>query len=453
MTSINLTKPTMKYLIFLALNLICFLSFSQDTLMLRPGPEGKDALFDNSYPYINWGNTEKFKCMAWDVDGEAVICRGVIYFDLTAIPSNALILDARLNLFFGTFEPVYIPHSGENASYLQRIISPWEENTVDWSNQPATTSDDQVILPQSSNPEQDYTNIDVTQQIQAMVDDLQNNFGFMLRLINEYPGNCLMFASGDCQDVNKRPGLEIIYKACDPLTVDYIYQLNEQTVSFTGNSPTAVNWYWDFGDGYSSSLQNPVHFYLEKGYYDVCLEVDNDCGSVQHCETIQVCDMPETGFQCTTEGLTAYFQDTSHFAGNYFWTFGDGYYSDQSNPWHTFDTAGFYEVCLETVNVCGRDTVCQEVFVDYSGIHENPIPMFTVYPNPARVIAYIKPIAAYSGPVILYDINGIEIERQEIVCPENGSFTLDLGNAPPGNYFCRMGKWHETLIIMKWNRK
>jgi PKD repeat protein len=51
------------------------------------------------------------------------------------------------------------------------------------------------------------------------------------------------------------------------------------TVSFTDislNQPS--NWLWDFGDGNTSNLQNPIHTYLQQGSYDVNLFVSNALG-------------------------------------------------------------------------------------------------------------------------------------------------------------------------------
>ena len=56
-----------------------------------------------------------------------------------------------------------------------------------------------------------------------------------------------------------------------PLTVDF-------TDQSTGN-PTS--WNWDFGDGNTSTAQNPTHTYNNPGTYTVTLTVSNDCGSDQ----------------------------------------------------------------------------------------------------------------------------------------------------------------------------
>lgn len=54
-----------------------------------------------------------------------------------------------------------------------------------------------------------------------------------------------------------------------PLTVNFIDQ--------STNSPTA--WKWTFGDGTTSTLQNPTHTFTSIRSYDVHLKVKNSAGS------------------------------------------------------------------------------------------------------------------------------------------------------------------------------
>ena len=48
------------------------------------------------------------------------------------------------------------------------------------------------------------------------------------------------------------------------------------TVDFTDASSGALSWLWDFGDGTTSTLQNPSHTYASDGDYDVKLYIEND---------------------------------------------------------------------------------------------------------------------------------------------------------------------------------
>ena len=49
---------------------------------------------------------------------------------------------------------------------------------------------------------------------------------------------------------------------------------------FTYTGTGGVTFFWDFGDGNSSTLQNPTHAYAAPGYYFVTLSASNVCGTV-----------------------------------------------------------------------------------------------------------------------------------------------------------------------------
>ncbi|PWR75016.1 PKD domain-containing protein [Methanospirillum stamsii] len=64
-------------------------------------------------------------------------------------------------------------------------------------------------------------------------------------------------------------------------TTGYV-PLDVQFTDLSTDNPTA--WRWDFGDGTSSSEQNPVHRYTTPGSYTVCLEASNEFGSAAICK-------------------------------------------------------------------------------------------------------------------------------------------------------------------------
>ncbi|MDD5571305.1 MAG: PKD domain-containing protein, partial [Bacteroidales bacterium] len=133
----------------------------------------------------------------------------------------------------------------------------------------------------------------------------------------------------------------------------------------TGN-PTS--WFWDFGNGNTSVLQNPTSFYTKPGAYTVKLVVSNVSGSDTLVKPyyIRAYASPESRFYTEdTAGcapLKVDFIDASvpqsSVITTWFWNFGDGSYSMSQNPTHTYDSAGNYTVYLIVKDANG----CQDFF-------------------------------------------------------------------------------------------
>ena len=84
----------------------------------------------------------------------------------------------------------------------------------------------------------------------------------------------------------------VFYTICSAANVvgNFGFSINGNTVTFSDssqNNPTGHS--WDFGDGGTSSQQNPVHIYTATGIYYVCLAVAGDCGSLDTiCDSVNV---------------------------------------------------------------------------------------------------------------------------------------------------------------------
>jgi PKD repeat protein len=157
---------------------------------------------------------------------------------------------------------------------------------------------------------------------------------------------------------------------CDPLQVCF-------TDLSTGDP---VSWNWNFGDGGTSSDQNPCHTYQAPGTYTVSLTINNEykCGPDTETKVayVTVDSAPNAAFSGTPLSgcgpLEVCFTDQS--TGNpisWSWNFGDGAGSTAQNPCHTYQTPGTYTVSLTVDNLpgCGPDTETREAYI-------------TVYPNP-----------------------------------------------------------------------
>jgi|GEM_PF-623665 len=189
---------------------------SDQTLVLQPDPVcGKDALLHGliTEQDVNYGANAQFLASTWTFGGTPGTVRSVVEFDLSAIPPGAVIDSAYLSLYAWGLPTGSGPHStlsGSNEAWLQRVITPWDENTVTWNTQPSVTTTNQVAVPASTGPAEDYR-VAVKPLVQDMVNDPTTSFGFELRLQTEAYYRRLNFCSSDHTDPLKRPKLEVFF--------------------------------------------------------------------------------------------------------------------------------------------------------------------------------------------------------------------------------------------------
>ena len=159
-------------------------------------------------------------------------------------------------------------------------------------------------------------------------------------------------------------------------------------VRFTDRSlgmPTG--WQWDFGDGNTSSEQNPGHTYTAPGRYTITLMVTSSGGSSSYSSFVWVREeiviptvtssptsTPQPGrapialFTVSRSfGLaptTVQFTDRSFQSPTaWHWDFGDGNTSVLRNPANTFSVPGIYPVSLTVANAYGESTLVRRVYV------------------------------------------------------------------------------------------
>jgi PKD repeat protein len=137
------------------------------------------------------------------------------------------------------------------------------------------------------------------------------------------------------------------------------------TDSSTGN-PTSRQ--WNFGDGATSTLQNPSHTYTTAGSYTVSLAVANSSGSKSTSQTVNVASALVASFIYSPTspviGQGVQFTDTTTGSPtSWLWDFGDGITSNSQNPSHTYTTAGSYAVTLTVFYSSGSQSVSQTINV------------------------------------------------------------------------------------------
>lgn len=127
--------------------------------------------------------------------------------------------------------------------------------------------------------------------------------------------------------------------------------------------PTA--WDWSASNGESSSAQNPEIVFDEPGTYEMTLVASNAAGdSAPRTRTVTVYDDPEARFNYEERFLTVAFFDRSTDATELLWDFGDGTTSTETDPLHTYDEPGAYDVTLTASNPAGEDSLTRRIRID-----------------------------------------------------------------------------------------
>ncbi|MFO8130222.1 MAG: PKD domain-containing protein, partial [Bacteroidales bacterium] len=147
-------------------------------------------------------------------------------------------------------------------------------------------------------------------------------------------------------------------------------QFTDQSVP---NADSIVSWYWDFDDGYTSNLQNPIHIFPGPGSYDVELQVTNSNGCTHDTVvTMMVDSLPSVDFAyspATCQNDSTFFYDLSDpnadSITDWFWKFGDGSISNEQNPFHIYAMSGTYDVTLTVTNSNGcTDSITRALMIE-----------------------------------------------------------------------------------------
>lgn len=178
---------------------------------------------------------------------------------------------------------------------------------------------------------------------------------FTITLIAEYQGTCI-------DSISKLNYIQVNGIAESSFTMDTLGLCKNRAVRFNSTSKNAILYDWNFGDGTTSNVKNPIHTYKNQQTYTTELTVTDTLGCADKSTNtfnIQGLNADFTSnetFGCVP--LEVHFTTLSQTADKWFWSFGDGDTSHQQNPKHIYQDSGKFNVLLviETKEGC-RDSV------------------------------------------------------------------------------------------------
>lgn len=154
-------------------------------------------------------------------------------------------------------------------------------------------------------------------------------------------------------------------------------------VVFTDNSSVdnanIDTWMWDFGDGTTSSEQNPSHVFSSEGSFEVKLKVISNYGcsdSLTVTTTVAPSASVAFSFDQACLGIPTQFinettTDASNPITNTTWVI-DGKIFTEDNPLYTFPQQGMYRVSL-TVST---QNLCLVTYEEDIAVNPEPVPTF-----------------------------------------------------------------------------
>ena len=255
-------------------------------------------------------------------------------------------------------------------------------------------------------------------------------------------------------------------EGCSPFLVNFIGNVSSNNCSL----------HWDFnGDGIVDAIDYPINVsesayqnytYLQADTYDLGLVLVNEFG----CSTsIYIENYAEIYPSPTADYTTSYVSSGPFFSSTtleftstsvgvdslLIWDFGDGQTSNDSNPTHTFNGSGPFNVTLQVVNVYGCSSFREKIItvsngnVDeqiINGIEEVQTNLIEIYPNPTSGLITIKNNG--NSSVSIYNTLGIKVGDFKL---ENNQ--LDLSYLGNGIYFLQITTvketWFSTMQVIK----
>lgn len=149
--------------------------------------------------------------------------------------------------------------------------------------------------------------------------------------------------------------------------------LPSASVSFTNTSSNATSYFWDFGDGNTSTNENPTYSYSAPGTYTASLTASNGvCSDASTTFSITVEPAPpEPNASFTVNDATICAGDSIQLTNNssdattYVWSSNGGTILSPTDfePLISFTTSGTYNVTLTAIGVGGTDVATRTVVI------------------------------------------------------------------------------------------
>lgn len=245
---------------------------------------------------------------------------------------------------------------------------------------------------------------------------------------------------------------------CSPVVVNFT---DNSVINAPGNN---VQWFWNFGNGMTSTQQNPSGISFDNpsnttvANYGVSLTVTSDKGCVIKDSIVNMISsypIPTAAFTYGPEPTDIYdaeitFTDKSIIGSQWLWDLGDGAMSNDQNPVHHYADSGNYYVTLYMENSYGcKDTTSKMVRIKPTFAIWIPN-TFTPDGDNVNDFFFASGYGITQLETLIFDRWGVLVyEGYQLDSKWDGTYKGNLGVTDVYSYKVRardlFGEWHEFI--------
>lgn len=285
----------------------------------------------------------------------------------------------------------------------------------------------------------------------ATFDTVNNNaskvFTNTLTLANRiYPVTLTAKSASGCIDTAKR-NITVYPLPNVSITALKTLRCDTSEYNFLNATQGASSYLWRFGDGNTSTLQSPTHYYRTLASANIPYTAKMIATSTNGCKdsaevTVTVRPLVVADFIASATSkclnLDVQFQNQSRNAVNYFWLFGDGGGTNANTPKYKYSNTGSFDVTLIAYDQFGcSDTTVKPAYIN---IYEIPKALFSynpIDPQLPNTLVNFTNLSTISSGTLTSEWN-----FGDALSPNN---TSTLEN--PSHNYSDSGNFNPTLIV------
>ncbi len=251
---------------------------------------------------------------------------------------------------------------------------------------------------------------------------------YCLDVVQPTNSNCYytLYASAMARLPRAKADYRLDIKNCENVVrfdnQSYIKRINQVTNDSLSTDEKCDEYIWDFGDGETSVLENPIHCYPDEGgIYTVRLTAKIASGTCDH-DTIFTVTLPKLG--TTIDTLDAVICKGEYYVFNGDTVFDTGCYVDSAKNIYGCDSINIVNLYVaETYETIMHDTICSTDFYMFKGVQITETGFYT---DTMKTVYDCDSVVNLD--IVVYEPLFVDIdEAYRWVCVDDENLVIDFG--------------------------